>query len=156
MNFTFVRHAQSEANVLRNLDERDSRLTKLGISQCKEVKGHFDIVLCSPLRRTRDTLGFSQVTCNEVIYVPEARECRWSTSDLMADDKEPDDYDESTEEIEERCKKFYERLRSLDLSGNKKVLIVSHCNFIHYFTDRYSSQPVMMENAQMKEITIKC
>lgn len=154
MLVTFLRHAQSEANVLQNVFSRDARLTKLGLEQSRMLGGHFDLVFCSPMRRTRDTLANSKITYEKLIIVPEARECRWAVSDLLEDDKEPDDYLESNEEVTERCHKLYKTLTSVKDAKKKKILVVSHCNFIMEFTSIYAPVSLNLDNAEMKQVEV--
>lgn len=50
----FLRHVQSQANIGNN--SVDSPLSDLGIQQSKQLTGYYDLIICSPLRRTKETL----------------------------------------------------------------------------------------------------
>ncbi len=45
----------------------DSPLTEEGKLQASRVTGHYDVVLCSPLKRTRETLENSKITYNKLV-----------------------------------------------------------------------------------------
>ena len=70
-----LRHGQSEFNA-GNLDVFDAALTDLGKRQASQVEGHFDLVLCPPLARAKQTLQNSQITYNEMKIIEDARERR--------------------------------------------------------------------------------
>ncbi len=58
---TLVRHAQSEAQAKQNQDMYDPGITNLGKEQASNVEGHFDLVIISTLKRTKETLEHSKV-----------------------------------------------------------------------------------------------
>ncbi len=58
---TLVRHAQSEANANQNGDMYDPGITELGKEQAAQIEGHYDLVIISTLKRTRETLQHSKV-----------------------------------------------------------------------------------------------
>ncbi len=55
-----LRHGQSEFNA-GNHDVYDAQLTPEGRRQAKQVKGHWDHVICSPLTRARQTLELANI-----------------------------------------------------------------------------------------------
>ena len=77
-----LRHGESEFNA-GNFDVHDARLTDLGKRQASKVTGHFDIVLCSPLTRAKQTLQFSAVTYDQFQEIPDARERKKDKSDFF-------------------------------------------------------------------------
>ena len=77
-----LRHGQSEFNA-GNLDAYDAALTELGRKQASEVTGHFDIVLCSPLTRAKQTLQFSKITYDKLEIISDARERKKDKSDFI-------------------------------------------------------------------------
>ncbi len=58
---TLLRHAESEFNTGQNTDELDVGITERGKKQAAGITGHYDLVVCSTLRRTKQTLDHSQV-----------------------------------------------------------------------------------------------
>ena len=62
ISITFIRHAESEYNKMGLLSGRiDCNLTEKGIEDAKLLRGtlknDFDIIYCSPLKRTKQTLN---------------------------------------------------------------------------------------------------
>ena len=69
----FLRHALSKANQ-GNKNYVDVPLSSEGIEQAKKLYGHFDLVFCSPLRRTKETLHYSNITYDNLIIEHNIRE----------------------------------------------------------------------------------
>ena len=69
----FLRHALSKANQ-SNKNYVDVPLSSEGIEQAKKLYGHFDLVFCSPLRRTKETLHYSNITYDNLIIEHNIRE----------------------------------------------------------------------------------
>ncbi len=59
-----MRHGQSEANATENHDIYDPGITELGRKQAAQIQGHFNLVIISTLRRTKETLENSQAKIN--------------------------------------------------------------------------------------------
>lgn len=118
-----LRHGESEFNATGNRELYDAALTDLGKQQASEVKGHFDMVLCSPLRRAKETLQYSQITYNEMEIIHEARERKKDKSDLFAGEEQQSV--ETMQELVERALK----LKDLILDYCKRydsILVVGH------------------------------
>ena len=132
----FIRHGQSVANVGPD-DLYDSRLTSIGICQAQEVSGHFDLVLCSPLRRTMETLHYSKITYKELIVEHSLREIAQSIGSLLLFEKRHEPFqEESLDNFWKRSQQFHnilenhcEKLKSA--GGSKKILIVGHAFFFN-------------------------
>src|SRR6056297_4210217 len=112
----FARHGESEFNI--GIHGIDSPLTVKGIGQAKLLKGEFDLIICSPLKRCRQTLEFSNFTYQhlEISYLFRERVCDDST---MTEEEhcsyrgyqEPFDIFNSRinkfeKELEKRCKEY--------------------------------------------------
>ena len=63
----FIRHSETESNV-KLTTERNSKLTIRGIELCKQLTGHYDLVICSTLWRTRETLNNSNITYDTLFF----------------------------------------------------------------------------------------
>lgn len=72
---TLVRHAQSTHNAFGDMN-RDVPVTPEGAVMSKKIVGDYDIAICSILKRARQTLEYSNITCKEVIYTDLCREIR--------------------------------------------------------------------------------
>ncbi len=69
---TLLRHAESMANVANTMGKEpinmyDAPLSDEGKQQASRVTGHYDVVLCSPMRRTRETLQNSSITYDKLV-----------------------------------------------------------------------------------------
>ena len=68
----FLRHGESTAQAShRPNDMYDAPLTEQGRSQAAGVTGHYDVVLCSPLARARQTLEHSNITYSQLEIIQE-------------------------------------------------------------------------------------
>jgi len=146
---TFVRHAQSTGNDKSNICI-DPALTRKGILQASRIKGQYDLVLCSPLRRAIETFEYAKITSkNGVQLEPLAREKIFSiTSFLFGEefgyrkwvtrnrDNEEEDRLEWKVLAPESDQKFLARMRRLKekiegLKGKyKSILIITHSKVI--------------------------
>jgi len=144
------RHGQSEKNIKGiEWSKNDGYpLTEKGINDIEkfseEVNGDFDVVLCSPVLRTRQTAEiFNKKANKEIIVVEELREMNkgdWEGENVSDDiKKEIENYrklsseerynykkgnsGESFADLEIRVRKF---INSLEQYKGKKILIVTH------------------------------
>lgn len=78
-----IRHGESTANVNPTDDRIDPPLTALGRNQSRQVTLDVDTVICSPLRRTLETLYYSNIQGKNYIIYNDIREKRCGLSDHM-------------------------------------------------------------------------
>lgn len=97
------RHAYSEHNAGTSND-RDNKLHADGIKQCNYLTGNYDLVICSTLRRTKQTLQYSNIEYKNLLLSEDIREVK---------DGNPDNYliyeeikKESNDEYIIRLKRF--------------------------------------------------
>ena len=129
---TLMRHAESEA-AAQYKDMFDSSLSERGKMQAAEVSGHFDLVICSPLCRTKETVDHSKITYDKLMTVEEAREIKMNTKYNFLKGEEI--IRESKEEFVKRMDKLEEML--LDLSKSyKEILVVCHAFVVRYLVKR--------------------
>ena len=76
-----LRHGQSEYNA-GNHDVFDAKLTEEGKKQAKGVKGEYDLVISSPLNRSRQTLEHANIKYKQLLICEEARELRSAKCDF--------------------------------------------------------------------------
>lgn len=124
-----LRHAQSLFNRY-GIDERDCGITNQGREQASKIEGYWDLVICSPMRRCRETLEASQIKYGELKIEEMCRERRDSQCDFFYKEEVPK---ESVEELLERCSQFKNLLRELRKKYNT-ILVVSHSGFIWHLT----------------------
>ena len=155
MEVVLLRHAESTANI--NPSEcrrRNVPLSPHGEQQAANLSGDFDIVFCSPLRRTRQTLDLSGIRYRELIIASEVREIIDFPSNLLTDEEVDDNYYENYDSITDRCTRFFERLQSIYEPG-RRILVVSHGMFLHQLTGKYADNTWMLRNAQMVSVTLR-
>ena len=120
---SFMRHA------MRGNESRDVGLVSEGIAQASKLEGEYDTVIISPLRRCRETLDHSKIKYKTLVITPLCRELR--NGNII-------DYMENEEIVTETMPSFSERLLQfkelLKFYKDKKILVISHCVFIAYFT----------------------
>ena len=84
MKVYIVRHGEVPHNALKQYNATDEDLTQLGIEQAKELRNkikdiNFDIIISSPLIRTKHTADILNINNNKIIYDDRIRDrdCRF-------------------------------------------------------------------------------
>ena len=129
VTITCLRHGQSEFNA-GNHEVFDAKLTELGKQQASKVEGHFDLVICSTLTRTLETLEHSKISYDELKRLEEAREKRCNICDFLSGE---DPVMESNREMTRRMIKLKEILIELSKSYSN-ILLIGHKMTFKYFT----------------------
>lgn len=130
-----ARHAQSLFNIGQST-KPDCSLSEQGKKDAKTLlQGEYDIVICSNLRRSQETLNHSSVKYGKMIVSPLCREMKNASCDFLEDEKQ---VQETEEEVHKRIKEFQRFLKLLVSTHTpKKVLIISHSTFIHRMTGQF-------------------
>ncbi len=152
-----LRHAESRHNVsVRTYSNSDFRevdvdLSAHGERQARNVTGEYDLVLCSPLKRTRRTLELSKIKYKELKIVPEARELVGSQCDCL----EGENFitPESHIQMKERMVRLKQRI-SEEAESGKKILLVSHYFTIEYLTSTDSGGGISSRNGQSYKVEL--
>lgn len=131
----FVRHAQSLANI-GNSNIIDSPLSETGVEQAKKLKGHYDLIICSPLRRTKETLHYSKISYDDIIINYNIREMVQNKSSMLILEQRKKFKPETISNFWQRANIFTQELQKycLKLSkikDNPKILIISHGYFFN-------------------------
>lgn len=142
MNLYIVRHGQTDGNVNKIMDgQRDIDLNETGIEQAnitgdeiKDIK--FDVVICSPLKRTRHTMELVNVNKYPVIYDDRVKErdCGEFTGkgfDSLDRDLYWNYYDETKYQSAESIPDFFKRVFNFldeikERYKDKTILLVTH------------------------------
>ena len=125
-----IRHAESTWNS-KGDRSRNVPITENGKRVCKTLKGEYDLVICSTLRRARETLDNSRIVYSKVIYTELCRE--------HLDNNPSNCYNgeiklkESEEEFENRVKEFNDYLKELSKT-HKRIAVITHSVFLHKMT----------------------
>ncbi len=130
-----LRHAETDNNSSNGtIDEPDADLNTKGEEQARQVTGHYDLVLCSPMRRARRTLQLSQITYKEMEIVEEAREMKCAKSDFK-EDEDPEFVLETPEDFSKAVRILKRRIEEVASTG-KKILVSTHSFTIAYLTSK--------------------
>jgi broad specificity phosphatase PhoE len=144
----FLRHAQSIFN--RDLiSEKNCSLSEFGKEQAAQLTGDYDIIICSILKRARETLQYSQLTAKKLYFTDLCREVRVDICDFLENENETDL--ESEEEITKRIKQFKQYLKEKTEPG-QKVLVICHRDFIHHIGHKKYPEP---KNAEFQTIQLE-
>lgn len=143
MKVAFLRHAESIYNKYL-VSEKDCELTELGKEQATNLEGQYDVVICSIMKRTCQTLDHSELTYGHLIFTDLCRENRQDICDFLPHEDETKK--ETPEELETRIKTFTYFLKS-QVSPHQTVLVVSHGDFIHTIGKKSQSYP---KNAEIQ------
>jgi broad specificity phosphatase PhoE len=117
---TLVRHSQTYYNMEETTD-RNSGLTERGIVVSGTIKGNYDLVICSPMKRTRQTLDFSKVTFKKVIYTNVCRE-EVLGNDIITDNTQIDKF---------------KRYLQLAFRQYDRIMVITHGSFLLKLTDKW-------------------
>jgi broad specificity phosphatase PhoE len=148
MEVTFLRHAQSIFN--RDLtSKKDCELTDYGIEQAKQIKGNYDVILCSILKRAKQTLQYSELNSKQLHFTDLCREVRRDICDFL--EEEDETKLETDQEVQKRIKLFKQFLKSKTKPG-EKVLVICHRDFIHEIGDKKYPEP---KNAELQTIQLE-
>ena len=136
-HYTFLRHATSVFNE-NGTTIKDPGLSKNGIEMAKNLKGNYDYILVSCMRRTSDTYAYSLIEGDIVEYSTLCREYIGdedhynSMVNLMKNEKS---LFESNDEFMIRMNILKEYIIS---KGNiyDKILIITHYDVIKALTDK--------------------
>ena len=118
-----MRHAES-LNYLGFSRIIDCDLSPNGIQQASKLTGHYDLVICSTLKKARRTLELSKITYDKVKYNDNIRERVLSIGDCLSNEIF---VIEDEVNFRERIKEFMKEINSL---RKKKILVISHLYFI--------------------------
>jgi broad specificity phosphatase PhoE len=139
IKIAFFRHAQSTFNAFGDKSP-NCPITDEGKSKCIEIQGSVDLVICSTLRRARETLDNSRLKYNRVIFTDLCREVMDGECCNYYNNEEH--IIESEKDVNERIRKFKEllslqpeTLKSGQLKiDNPTIAVISHGIFLSKLT----------------------
>lgn len=178
MKLIVVRHGQTDGNVNKIMDGiRDIDLNSVGIKQAEGVQEklkniNFDLVICSPLTRTRHTMEIININKAPVIFDERVKErdCGEFTGkpftaldrDLYWNYNDKTKY-ESAESLTKMFERVYLFLDEIKVKyKNKTILLVTHegvtklinCYFNGIPSDG-NLQTLGLKNCEIKEYVIR-
>jgi broad specificity phosphatase PhoE len=129
VKIAFIRHAQSRFNAYNDLSPNSS-VTEAGKKSCKNITGNYDLVICSTLRRARETLDNSNITYKRVIFTDLCREILdGNTSNLYNGEENAS---ESHEDVMQRISKLKEFIMQQPEANQEitNTAVISHGCFL--------------------------
>ena len=170
MKVYIVRHGQVPHNALKQYNTNNEDLNELGIKQAQELRDKikdmkFDIIISSPLIRTRHTTDIINVNNIEVIF--DDRLIERSCGDLSGKPLEITNREEywnyyttikygTSEDIKEFFKRIFDFLDDLKTKEYDTVLIVAHSGVSKVFSAYFEGmQDGKVLNRGLKNCEIK-
>ncbi len=148
---TVIRHAESTFNGM-GVMEPNVELSKKGRSQAKSLNGSYDLVVCSTLRRCRETLDYSNIKYANVLFTDLCREFmdgniinHYSGEELRIETKE---------EFNERILQFKELLKE-QMTKYDNIAVVTHSTFLHKTTGFFFKNGYFMEYSDINQFLNK-
>lgn len=134
-----VRHGDKEIT-----NRANPPLSTKGIEEVKSITLEVDIAYISPLRRALQTFEESNIKAKEVEISELFREYKRSESCFLEGE------DKILEEEIDFLKRVQEAIRHI--SSNKKVVIISHEDFLYAFQKELGIFPVMLKTGEVKKV----
>lgn len=148
MEVSFLRHAQSIFN--RDLtSEKDCSLSEYGKQQAESIQGNYDVIICSTMKRAKETLQYSQLASKKLYFTEICREVRVDICDFFESEEESNL--ESEQELQRRIKLFKQYLKERTEPG-QTVLVISHRDFIHQIGKKQYPE---LKNAELQSIRLE-
>lgn len=173
MKLYIVRHGQTDGNVNKIMDGiRDIDLNNNGVEQAQVTRDNlkdinFDLIICSPLTRTKHTMEIININNNPVVFDERImeRDCGEFTGksfdsldrDLYWNYNDTTNYEraESIEHLFDRVYKFLDEIK--ENYRDKTILLVSHEGITKVINCYFNGvpkdgdlQPLGLKNCEVK------
>jgi broad specificity phosphatase PhoE len=129
MKVTFLRHCRSIYNE-KNDSDKNCDLSEFGKAQAAALTGEYDVIVCSIMKRARQTLALSQIKGDEILYTQLCREHKQTICDFL--EEEDLEQKESEEDMVWRIARFKHWLHQTWGSSQKRILVVTHADFVYF------------------------
>lgn len=127
-----IRHAQSTFNAFGDKSP-DCEITPEGRNMAKGLDGTYDLVICSTLRRCRQTLDASDIRYSNLMFSELCREVRDGNPVNLYNGESLDLLKESDEGVQQRLEDFKNLLRDLS-TKYEKIAVMTHYEFLKRLT----------------------
>lgn len=126
----FVRHAESTFNSVGDTSP-NVPITENGKLSSKSIMGHVDLVICSNMKRARQTLDESKIEYKRVIFTDLCREILDGNKSNLYSSSE-DNIVETEEQLQERIRKFKELIYAQPEKSTTRatIAVISHGCFL--------------------------
>ena len=125
-----IRHAPSTFNQ-SGAKTRDAPI--VDNKMAKNLHGDYDLVICSTLKRARQTLDESKIKYGHLIFTNLCREYRDGNPVNLFEGESDDNLFETEENLEARIKEFKVMLNELS-KKYQKIAVISHGVFMYFLT----------------------
>jgi broad specificity phosphatase PhoE len=122
-----LRHAESTYDRW-NDNSRDVPLTDQGKRTASQLSGSYDLVICSTLKRSRQTLDYSKIIYGNILYTDLCREVLSGHASNLYNGETP--HTETENDLANRIKQFSQIVTS-SIVKYPKILVISHEGFIY-------------------------
>jgi hypothetical protein len=143
MKFTALRHATSVFNET-GVSGKDCELSESGKRQARQLRGNYDVIVCSIMKRCRETLYESSIFAEGVYNTDACREWKKDICDFR--EGEDETVLETEEELKARVEAF--KLYLLTLKKKGSLLLVSHGDFLKVLTGKN------FQNGELAEVEL--
>lgn len=124
-----LRHGQTDRNIHGHSNTYNIGLNLTGKAQAAQLDGYYDVVICSNLKRAKQTLEYSKIRYGRIQPSELCREQRLEISDLLEGETLNTETDE---QLKKRADEFRKLLQLYP--KHKKILIISHYHFLKVLT----------------------
>ena len=124
---TLIRHAQSIFNANNDMT-KNGGITEEGKRVASQLRGSFDLVICSTLKRARQTLDYSEIEYSSVVFTDLCRE-RMDGNPTNCFNGQTN-FIESDEDFKCRIFEFKIMLKKKAKKYNK-ICVISHNGFLY-------------------------
>lgn len=176
MKIYVIRHGLTDWNVKKKIQgQKDTELNNIGINQARETKDkfneyNFDLIICSPLKRTRLTAEIINQDKNvEIIYDEALMERGLGDLEGLSTEIEEDSIynynlkNKNIEPVVKLCDRVFRLLDYIkDKYKNKKVLLVTHSGtaraieaYFYGINENGDLPPEDLKNCEIREYEFK-
>lgn len=140
---TFIRHGESTFNRFGTMTP-DCPLSEEGKVQASRLAGVYDLIVCSPLRRARETVQFSGMESREIVISPLCREIGdGNPINYLVTEQPP--FMETPAQLETRMQSF---LQWLAQRKEPTIAVVTHALFLYHLFRPLNLHPQLFHNCE--------
>lgn len=125
-----IRHAPSTFNA-SGMKTKDAPI--VDGKMAKSLNGHYDLVICSTLKRARQTLDESNITYGHLIFTNLCREYKDGNPVNLFEGESDDNLVETEENFAERINEFKNMLKKLSQKYNN-IAVMGHGIFFYFLS----------------------
>ncbi len=124
-----IRHAESTFNKFGD-KSHNCPITENGKVQASKLRGKYDLIVCSTLKRARQTLDYSNIEYSNIIFTNLCREVLDNNPINLYNGE--NNVVETKDDIKNRSDKLRNMLNELSTKYSK-IAVISHGIFLYHF-----------------------